>query len=221
MGRGGVPAGRDLSESRPTACQSGVCLLGADWRDGQNPTDPTPPTHPQETLRFRQGMGWEKQMERPGRYLRNQKLKEEEEGGGASSTSRWLSPPVLHLLSLGGPERGWEGQAGSPPSVLPEADFGEPCWVPPFLDLSERSGEVRGPSGSFLLPPSWTALIRPSHLTHLCLVFLFLLIPAHSSVPRPLCHNHLSLTSLVHLLSLLPSISDLVLPSPIPTSSVL
>lgn len=60
VGRGGVPAGRDLSESRPTACEGGVCLLGADWRNGENPTDSPLQKRP-ETLP-REGGG--RQMER-------------------------------------------------------------------------------------------------------------------------------------------------------------
>lgn len=174
--------------------------MGAGWRDGQNPTDPPHP-HPQETLRFCQGMGWEKQMERPGRYLRNQKLKEEEEGGGDTSTSRWLSPLVLHLLSLGGLKRGWEGQKGNPPSVLPEADFCEPAWVPPFLDLSgdlEESEALQAPSFFSILDRSYSPIS-----SHSSLPGLFLFIPAHSSVPRPLPHNHLSFRSLILLLPLL------------------
>lgn len=64
VGRGGVPAGRYLSESRPTAGECGVCLLGAGWRDGLDPTD-TPPI----ASRFlpRGGVGG-KQTERPARY---------------------------------------------------------------------------------------------------------------------------------------------------------
>lgn len=57
-------------------------------------------------------------MERPGRYLRNQKLKEEEEGGGGTSTSQSALPscPASPFSVL---KRGWEGRKGSPPSVLP------------------------------------------------------------------------------------------------------
>lgn len=43
-GKGGVPAGRDLSEPRPTAGECGVCLLGADWKNDQNPPDSPSPT---------------------------------------------------------------------------------------------------------------------------------------------------------------------------------
>lgn len=159
-------------------------------------------------------------MERPGRYWRNQKLKEEEEGGGAASTSRWLSPLLWHLLSLGGLKRGWEGQKGSPPSVLPEADFCEPRWVPPFLDLSgdlEESEALQAPSFSSILDRSCSPIS-----SHLALPGLFLFIPAYSSVPRPLPHNHLSLTSLILLLPLLQfSFPSSTLPSQISFPPVL
>ena len=46
VGRGGVPAGRDLPESLPTACERRVWVLGADWRDGLDPADRLHPPHP-------------------------------------------------------------------------------------------------------------------------------------------------------------------------------
>lgn len=104
---------------------------------------------PPKALRFCQGMGWGEQMERLGRYWRNPKPEEEEEGGGATSTSRCISPLILHLCSLGGLERGWEGGKGSPPSVMPVADVCDPCRVPPFLALVIR-GECGAPGLPFL-----------------------------------------------------------------------
>lgn len=93
VGRGGVPAGRDLPESLPTACERRAWLLGADWRDGLDPADHPPPKKNPEIL-LRDGVGG-KQMERPGRYLRNQKLKEEEEGGSYFHFSLdFPSPPA-------------------------------------------------------------------------------------------------------------------------------
>jgi hypothetical protein len=99
VGRGGVPAGRHLSKSQPTACKRGVWLLG---RTGEVARILLTPKKAQ---RFCQGAGWGEQMEKLGRYLRKQKPNEEEEGCGATSTSRWISPLILHPHSLGGLEK--------------------------------------------------------------------------------------------------------------------
>lgn len=156
-------------------------------------------------------------MERPGRYSRNPKPEEEEEGGGATSTSRWISPLILHLHSLGGLERGWEGGKGSPPSVMPVADVCDPCRVPPFLALVIR-GECEAPGLPFLFQ-LWPFLF--AHLTSLFFswsYFFSSLMPLYPDpslttmyIPRVLLS-----VPLLHVSCVLfcPSISDLSLALP-------
>lgn len=81
------------SESLPTACERRVWLWGRTRRDGLDPADTLQKKKKSPEILLKDGVGG-KQMERPGRYLRNQKLKEEEEGGSYSTLAGFPSPPA-------------------------------------------------------------------------------------------------------------------------------
>ena len=136
-------------------------------------------------------------MERPGRYLRNQKLKEEEEGGSYFHFSLDFPSSGIFVLwvALRG---GGRAEKAAHPLSCPRLTF---VTLAGFLHSCSCLGSAGSQRPSNLLAPfsSSTFLICPSHLSFLCLVLPSLLIPSHpflshiSHLLSPLLHSSVAL----------------------------